>query len=62
MLKDTNATDMDRSIIAGHYIFSSEEFISIKEEACSRIKNLNNILKGKVKDSIFRYMKAFNLI
>ena len=62
MLKDTNATDMDRSIIAGHYIFSSEEFISIKEEACSRIKNLNNILKSKVKDSIFRYMKAFNLI
>ena len=61
MLKNTLANDKDRSIIAGHYVFSSEEFIQIKEEACSRIKNLNNILIESVKDSIFRYMKAFNL-
>ena len=26
MLKDTKATDRDRSIIAGHYIFSKPEF------------------------------------
>tara|TARA_B100002019_G_scaffold137251_1_gene118241 strand:+ start:9529 stop:10680 length:1152 start_codon:yes stop_codon:yes gene_type:complete len=61
MLDNTLANDKDRSIIAGHYVFSSEEFIQIKEEACRRIKNLNNILKESVKDSIFRYMKAFNL-
>ena len=61
MLKDTDASDMDRAIIAGHYIFSSNEFIELKAEASDRINDLNHILKGKVKESIYRYMKAFNL-
>lgn len=62
MLKNTNANDSDRAIIAGHYIFSSEAFIELKHEASKRIQNLNFFLKNKVKDSIFRYMKAFNLL
>ena len=61
MLDETNATNIDKSIIAGHYIFSSESFIQIKEEAGRRVKGLDEYLKYKVKDSIFRYMKAFNL-
>jgi len=61
MLKNTNASDMDRAIIAGHYVFSSDEFIKIKAEASDRIDDLNHILKSKVKESIYRYMKAFNL-
>jgi len=61
MLKDTNASDMDRAIIAGHYVFSSDEFIKLKAEAIDRIDDLNYILKNKVKESIYRYMKAFNL-
>ncbi len=61
MLKNTNASDMDRAIIAGHYVFSSDEFIKLKAEASDRIDNLNYILKNKVKESIYRYMKAFNL-
>ena len=61
MLKNSLATDKDRAIIAGHYVFSSEEFILIKQEASKRIKNLNNYLKQNVKDSIYRYMRAFNL-
>lgn len=61
MLKNTNASDMDRAIIAGHYVFSSDEFIKLKAEASDRIDNLNDILKNKVKESIYRYMKAFNL-
>jgi len=61
MLKNTNASDMDRAIIAGHYVFSSDEFIKLKVEASDRIDNLNHILKNKVKESIYRYMKAFNL-
>jgi len=61
MLKDTDASDMDRAIIAGHYIFSSNEFIELKAEASDRIDDLNHILKSKVKESIYRYMKAFNL-
>jgi len=61
MLKDTDASDIDRAIIAGHYIFSSNEFIDLKAKASSRINNLDNILKNKVKASIYRYMNAFNL-
>lgn len=61
MLKNTNASDKDRAIIAGHYIFSSDEFIKLKNEAKNRIRDLDFILKNKVKESIYRYMKAFNL-
>jgi len=61
MLKNTNASDMDRAIIAGHYVFSSDEFIKLRAEASDRIDDLNHILKSKVKESIYRYMKAFNL-
>jgi len=61
MLKNTNASDEDRAIIAGHYIFSSDEFIELKNEAKDRIGDIDFILKNKVKESIYRYMKAFNL-
>jgi hypothetical protein len=61
MLKDSNADDTKKAIIAGHYIFSSEEFISLKVEASKRINNLDQFLKNNVKESIYRYLKAFNL-
>jgi tagatose-1,6-bisphosphate aldolase non-catalytic subunit AgaZ/GatZ len=61
MLKDTDANDADRAIIAGHYIFSSNEFIELKAKASGKIDNLDGFLKSKVKESILRYMNAFNL-
>lgn len=61
MLNDTNASDYDRAIIAGHYVFSSDECVALKKEARGRIKGLDEYLKNKVKESIFRYMHAFNL-
>ena len=61
MLNNTNASDEDRAIIAGHYIFSSDEFIKLKNEAKDRIGDIDFILKNKVKESVYRYMKAFNL-
>jgi tagatose-1,6-bisphosphate aldolase non-catalytic subunit AgaZ/GatZ len=61
MLKNTKASDMDRAIIAGHYIFSSDEFIELKNEAKDRIGDIDFILKNKVKESIYRYINAFNL-
>jgi tagatose-1,6-bisphosphate aldolase non-catalytic subunit AgaZ/GatZ len=61
MLNNTNATDTDRAIIAGHYIFSSSECRALKEEARERIKGLDEYLKNKVKKSIYRYINAFNL-
>jgi len=62
MLKDTDANDTDRAIIAGHYIFASHQFIELKAKASSKIDNLDGYLKSKVKESIYRYMKAFNLM
>ena len=61
MLEDTRATDRDKAIIAGHYVFSSDECVALKAEARARIKGLDEYLKSKVKESIFRYVNAFNL-
>ena len=62
MLSNTCANDRDRAIIAGHYIFSSKECIDLKKEARERITGLDDFLKDQIKASIFRYMKAFNLV
>ena len=61
MLKDTNASDRDRSIIAGHYVFANDDFIELKAKANAKINNLDNKLKSKLKESISRYINAFNL-
>jgi hypothetical protein len=61
MLKNSKASDIDKSIISGHYVFSLDAFIEIKNEVSKKITNLDSILKNKVKESIYRYMKAFNL-
>ena len=61
MTNNTSASDVDKSIIAGHYVFSSDECINLKKEANQRIKGLDEFLKNQVKSSIFRYMNAFNL-
>ena len=61
MLNETTCNNFDRSIIAGHYVFSTEECLEIKASARKKIKNLDSYLKNEVKVSIFRYMKAFNL-
>ena len=61
MLNDSKASDKDKAIIAGHYIFSSNEFIELKNQVTSRVKDLEIILKDEVKKCIFKYMKAFKL-
>lgn len=62
MLKNSKASDIDKSIISGHYVFSLDAFIEIKNEVSKKITDLDSILKNKVKESIYRYMKAFNLV
>ena len=65
MLNDTQATDRDRSVIAGHYVFSSPECVALKAEASSALAShgvdLEQHLKQKVKQSIFRYVRNFRL-
>ena len=62
MINATSASDKDKAIISGHYIFSTAECLELKNQARFHIKDLDTQLKNKVKESIFRYMKAFNLV
>jgi hypothetical protein len=65
MLDETNATDRDRSVIAGHYIFSHLDCQEIKAQARRDLSkkqiDLDLYLKNEVKRSIFRYMKNFRM-
>lgn len=61
MKKDTRATDFERSIIAGHYVFSTEEYADIKMQIRNKLADIDLHLKNAVKSSIQRYMTAFNL-
>lgn len=66
MLPDTKATDRERAIIAGHYIFAKEECGEIKQVAAAHLEkkciDLDEYLKESVKTGIMRYMKAFRLV
>lgn len=64
MLPNTSATDRDRALIAGHYVFAKPEVLEIKEKAQSQLKNINidDYLKEKVHDSILRYLQYFKLV
>ena len=65
MLPNTTASDYEKSIISGHYIFSTSEFSEIKNEASKiLIKKLNidNFLREEVKKGILRYLYNFRLI
>ena len=66
MLPETKATDRERAIIAGHYVFAKKECEEIKDDARPRLKakgiDLDEYLKNSVKASIMRYMKGFRLV
>jgi len=65
MLKNTTASDRDRALIAGHYVFSNPEVKKLKLEASLKLESkdiqLERYLKDKVKNSILRYMRNFRL-
>lgn len=66
MLKDTKATDRDRAIIAGHYVFSRPECVELKAQAGMALArngiNLEQHLKQEVKLCILRYLRNFRLV
>lgn len=66
LLSDTRATERDCAIIAGHYVFSTDECQEIKAEAQARLKqiglNINNFLKQHIKTNIYRYLYNFRLV
>ena len=67
IIPNSSINDREKSIIAGHYIFSKEEFIDLKKEVSQNLKNkigieLDVYLKDQVKKSIFRYLCNFRLV
>jgi len=66
MLPETTTTDRERSIIAGHYIFSTDNCIELKQKAEAELKkigiDLNESIKQSVKQSIMRYLKNFRMV
>ena len=66
MIKDSKASDYEKAIISGHYVFSEKKFLEIKEDLERILKknnqNLDKILKKEIKKSILRYLYNFNLI
>lgn len=66
MLPDTKATDRERGIIAGHYVFAYPETIEIKASAGIELERkgleLDKLLKQHVKKSILRYLRHFRLV
>ena len=66
MLDETTASDRDKSIISGHYIFSNPQFMELKEGAAKALLkkqiHIDEYLKNEVKKSIFRYMKNFRIV
>lgn len=66
MLPNTQATDRDRAIIAGHYIFSTAACTALKEEAgralASKGIDIEKHLQRQVKQSILRYLRNFRLV
>lgn len=66
MLDDTRASDRERSMIAGHYVFSKPDCIDLKAEArallAARQIDLDQYLKQEVKRSILRYLRSFRLM
>lgn len=64
--KNTKVSDYEKSIIAGHYVFSNPYFKEIKKSAQFVLKkkkiNIDKILRLHVKFKINRYLKHFKLI
>lgn len=63
MAPDTDATDCDRALIAGHYVFSHPRFKEARDEAALILDGkgirLADVLEDAVTESIERYMRAF---
>lgn len=66
LMPQSTASDIDKAIIAGHYVFSDPEFLEIRQQldrVCrSKGFDLNASIRASLKHSIRRYLYAFNLL
>ena len=66
MLPDSQATDRDRAIIAGHYVFASPEFKQIKSEAAINLKmsvqDIDRFLQKSVRALLLRHLRCLGAL
>ena len=64
MYPNTNAGIFEKAVISGHYIFSTTEFIELKNVVQEKISttNVDEYLTNVVKDSMLRYLRLFKMI
>ncbi|MFA6433242.1 MAG: class II D-tagatose-bisphosphate aldolase, non-catalytic subunit [Elusimicrobiales bacterium] len=66
MLSGTKATEKERAVISGHYVFSHPECVEIKNIAREKLKakggDLEAFLRGSIGGCILRYMRDFRLV
>ncbi len=66
MLKNSNATEIDKAIICGHYVFSDEKIKQMKQKVESELLNknvnLDMYLKTLIEQSMTRYLQLFKMI
>lgn len=66
MLPGSKATDREKAVIAGHYVFSAPECLAIKKGASMEFKkkgmDLDAILRERIESVILRYMRNFRLV
>jgi len=66
MLPETAAGDLEKAVIAGHYVFSSPAFAAIKEELEKKLKGkipgVDRYLTEDIKKGLMRYLRNFRLL
>ncbi len=66
MKEKSKASDLDKAIISGHYIFSLPEFYELKDKIVSGLSahkvDLDTEIKKALNDSIVSYLKAYGWV
>lgn len=65
MLPGTTATDRDRAVISGHYVFSTPDFNAMRHDASVKLAargiDMEAVLKDRIRAAVLRYMDCFRL-
>jgi hypothetical protein len=65
-LEGSDATDRDRAIWAGHYVFSDPQFLSIRADLLQRVqmtsRELDVALRKRIKACLLRHLQAFRVV
>lgn len=65
MLPDTTATDRERAVISGHYVFSTPDFNALRQDASASLAargvDMEAVLKDRIRAAVRRYMDCFRL-